>query len=262
MFIKSRPLKAGECVFIGWDDAEAQACQVAEYSLFRHASRRLLRRHPISIATLGKKYQRQTTTMPTGQLFDEISDAPMSTSHAIARFFIPLLMDFSGWALFTDGDVLFRDDVGALFDLADPLYAVMVVKHPPLEEEGIKKAGHIQQAYRRKNWSSVMLFNCGHLANRALTLNVLNTWTGRELHAFGWLRDDQIGELPARWNHLVGVNPPDANPAIVHYTLATPDIDGHEHDPFADEWFRAARVAGYQNPVGFHTEIQGLGLGG
>jgi len=259
MFVKSRPLKAGERVYIGWDAAEAVAWNVAEYSLFRHASRRLIRTDRIALQTLGARYQRQTSALTNGQLFDEISGAPMSTGHAIARFFIPLLQEFSGWALFTDGDVLFREDVGNLFEMADPKYAVMVVQHPPILEAATKKAGHVQQAYPRKNWSSVILFNCGHLANRALTLQALNTWTGRDLHAFSWLRDAEIGELPARWNHLVHISQPDPNPALVHYTLGTPDVDGHEHDPFADEWRLAARVAGYSNLLAFHTELQGVG---
>lgn len=243
-------------VFIGFDAAEMRACNVAEYSLYRHASRSVVDVSRVSMLTVVRHYQRPTTRLPNGQLFDEISDAPMSTAHAIARFFIPFLCDYTGYALFTDGDVLFRDDVSHLFALADPQYAVQVVQHPPLLEEGQKKDGHIQQAYARKNWSSVMLFNCGHLANRALTVDVVNSWPGRDLHAFKWLGDHHIGALPARWNWLVGLSAPEPNPALVHYTLGTPDVPGHEGDPFADEWRTSARVAGYNVPaVAFHTEI-------
>lgn len=244
-------------VFIGWDADEIEACVVAEQSLYRHTSQRFVDAKRISRITLRTNYQRPTSMLPNGQLFDEISDAPMSTAHAIARFFIPWLCRYEGFALFTDGDVLFRDDITHLFAMADPRYAVQCVQHPPLREEGSKKDGQIQQAYPRKNWSSVMLFNCGHEANKALTLDVVNAWPGRDLHAFRWLTDEQIGALPARWNHLVNVNPPDPNPAIVHYTLGTPIVPGHENDPFADEWFNVARVAGYKHDlsVAFHSEI-------
>lgn len=242
-------------VFIGWDANEMEACVVAQHSLYRHTSPRFVDVHRISRLTVLRNYHRPTTQMPNGQLFDEISDAPMSTAHAIARFYVPWLCDYKGWALFTDGDVLFREDIGNLFALADPQYAVQVVQHPPLLEEGTKKAGHIQQSYPRKNWSSVMLFNCGHEANQALTLDVLNSWPGRDLHGFRWLQNDLIGALPAHWNHLIGVNPPDDNPAIVHYTLGVPIVEGHANDPFADEWFNCARVAGYDLSTAFHTEI-------
>jgi hypothetical protein len=240
-------------VFIGTDPAEDLARQVAVHSLYRHASRRTVQVAPLSMATLGAWYQRPTPTV-SGQLFDVISDAPMSTAHAIARFFIPLVCQWQGWALFVDGDVLFRRDVTTLFEMADLRKAVMVVQHPALMEEGIKKTGHLQQAYRRKNWSSVMLVNCGHLANRALTLQTLNMLPGRDLHAFSWLADHEIGALPPEWNYLVHVNPPQDDPALVHYTLGTPNLEGHQGDPFAAEWLRAARVVGYQHPVAFHTE--------
>jgi hypothetical protein len=255
-------MKPGYSVWVGFDPRETDAFAVARHSALRNTFKPLQVKGVVLInLRTGGLYNRPTSRQG-GRLWDDISNAPMATEFACSRFLVPHLAK-TGWALFMDSDMLVRDDLFNLFSLADDSKAVMVVKHNHQPPDGsIKMDGQLQTLYARKNWSSVMLFNCGHLANRALTLNVLNTWTGRELHAFGWLRDDQIGELPARWNHLVGVNPPDANPAIVHYTLATPDIDGHEHDPFADEWFRAARVAGYQNPVGFHTEIQGLGLGG
>jgi hypothetical protein len=245
--------KTGLRVFIGHDDAEAAACAVAEYSLFRHARRLPIKVQRVSMEMI-PAYARPTSRLPSGHLFDDLSDAPMSTTHAIARFWIPLLCGQTGWALFTDGDVLFRDDISGLFDLADQNKAVMVVQHPPLLEEGEKKAGHVQLAYPRKNWSSVILWNCGHMANRALTPAVLNTWPGRDLHAFRWLLDDQIGALPARWNHLVNVSAADPDPAIVHYTLGTPNLEGHQHDAYAEDWRTAARVAGYALPVSFLAE--------
>jgi hypothetical protein len=233
-------------VFLGFDAAEMRACNVAETSLYAHSSRSAVTVTRVSRSRLGSLYTRPTSRMPNGQLFDDISGAPMSTGHAIARFFVPLLCDFEGWALFTDGDVLFREDVRQVFALADERYAIQVVQHPPLLEEGDKKAGHVQQAYHRKNWSSVMLIQCGHPANRALTVDVLNAWPGRDLHAFRWLSNDLIGALPARWNYLNGVSAPQDDPALVHFTLGCPDVPGHEHDAFSDEWYGMARGAQYR----------------
>lgn len=234
-------------IYVGFDAKEIRAHNVATTSLRVHSGH-AHKVQRICRLSIPRWYTRPTRQMANG-LWDEISDAPMSTDHAIARFFIPWLRDYQGWALFTDGDVLFRRDIKELLDLRDERFAVQVVKHPVLTDEGVKKDGHYQLPYRRKNWSSVMLVNCGHPSNRKLTLDVVNNWPGRDLHGFLWLLDDEIGSLQAEWNYLVGVNEPQADPAIVHYTLGTPDVDGHENDPFAEEWFATARAAGYHRQV-------------
>jgi hypothetical protein len=240
----------GVKVFIGFDPAEIRAHLVATASLHSCASERHdVRRVSMDELQAKRFYTRATRHMERGQLWDEVSQAPMSTGHAIARFFVPMLCGYEGWALFTDGDVLFRDDVAKLMDYADPKYAVCVVKHPPMPEADAKKDGHVQTQYHRKNWSSVMLFNCGHPSNLFLWKTSLNAWPGRDLHAFKWLRDDEIGELPPRFNVLVGVSATVDDPAIVHYTLGTPDVKGHEDDPFAEEWRQAAKRAGYTEVV-------------
>ena len=240
-------------VFIGWDAAEMQAHLVAQWSMKLHASQ-ALDIHRLSMSNLQASglYTRETTVRQIDGrpvLWDVRSEAPMTTGHAIARFFVPDLCHHEGWALFTDGDILVRSDLSRLFALADPQYAVMVVKHPPLLETGVKKDGLPQTSYERKNWSSVMLFNCAHPANaERLTLKTLNMWPGRDLHRFLWLENDQIGELPAEWNHLVGVSAdvPDEQIAIAHYTLGTPSVVGHECDRFAEDWFLTAKAAGYK----------------
>lgn len=234
-------------IFIGWSPSETKAHLVAAHSLHGHASTRHdVRRVSMEELQAKRLYTRPTRAHTNGQLWDVISDAPMSTGHAIARFFVPLLCGYQDWALFTDGDVLFRSDVSELFALADERYAVQVVQHPPMPEADTKKDGHVQTQYARKNWSSVMLFNCAHPANQALWTTVLNQWPGRDLHAFKWLPDDLIGALPARFNYLVGVSEPIDHPAIVHYTLGVPDVAGHEDDAFAGEWRQAAQWAGFK----------------
>jgi hypothetical protein len=236
-------------VFIGWDPNEMAAAVVADHSLKSRArwpypeSRRLA-----LLEMRAKGLYTRPTEIRDGSLWDVISEAPMSTEHAISRFFVPTLCDHQGWALFTDGDVLFLDDVAKLFGLANPKYAVMVVQHPPLLAGGTKKDGHVQQPYPRKNWSSVVLWNCGHPAHRLLDLGLLNAATGRDLHRFCWLTDDQIGALPADWNHLVNVSAPSESVALAHFTLGTPNLPGHEADPYAEEWFAVAKRTGYYFP--------------
>lgn len=241
MSINSSRLK----IYIGFDAEEMIACNVARESIMRQTRGTDI--HRVSRLSLGEAYLRPTSRASTGSLWDDISDAPMSTDHAIARFFVPWLCDYRGWALFVDGDVLCRADLSELLDsYCDERYALYCVQHPPLLAEGAKKDGSTQLAYPRKNWSSVMWLNCAHPANRMLApLGVLNLWPGRDLHAFAWLSTDQIGELPAKYNYLVNVSAPMTDPAIAHFTLGTPLIPGHEHDPFADEWYASAQKAGY-----------------
>ncbi len=227
-------------VFIGYDQAEDLACRVAAFSLLRRSSR------AISVEMLDLRdlrnanhYRRPTETQG-GKLFDVISDHPMSTSHALARFFIPKLDREDKWAIFMDGDMLVRTDIFDLDRIANPKYAVMVVKHDIEHEAGIKKSGDAQTHYKRKNWSSFILWNLRHPGHFRLKDCDLNQWPGLKLHQFGWLRSDEIGALPATWNHLVGVNPKNKKAKIVHFTLGMPSLPKYRHCEYAREW-RAER---------------------
>jgi hypothetical protein len=229
-------------VFIGFDASQICAWNVAARSLRDHSglgvSAERLYMSELEAAGL---YHRPTRALEHGY-FDEISGAPMATGHAIARFLIPHLCGFKGWAVFTDGDVLFRRDIAQLLALADDTKAVQVVQHAPQAGAGVKMHGEAQQLYARKNWSSVILWNCAHPFHRALTPDMVNALPGRMLHRFCWLEDAQIGALPPEWNVLVGEQQ-HHDPAIVHFTLGCPDLPGYEHCAFADEWYAVARSA-------------------
>ncbi len=151
---------------------------------------------------------------------------------------VPTLMQHAGWALFVDGDFLWLGDVHDLLEQADQRFAVQVVKHGQLGEFGLKMDGQAQQPYYRKNWSSLMLFNCGHPSNQRLTPFVVNKQSGQWLHAFSWLGDDEIGDLAPTWNWLAGIDkqPPQGDPMAVHFTKGIPDMPGYEDSPYADHW--------------------------
>jgi hypothetical protein len=172
-----------------------------------------------------------------GMLYDLPSNAPCSTEFANSRFLTPILAQ-GGWALFVDCDVIFLADPCEMLDEVDKSKAVWVVKHMPQKGNGTKMDGQAQQAYPRKNWSSVMLFNCDHPANHRLTVELINTLPGRDLHRFFWLNDDEIGELPPEYNYLVGHTENVEEPAIVHFTDGTPSMPGYEDCAYADEWRR------------------------
>lgn len=238
-------------IFVGWDPGENMAHVIACYSLRYHA----IRQPHIRRLALAELQAKQMYTRPierqNGILYDPISQAPMTTEHAIGRFFVPWYQQYKGWALFVDGDIISRRAIDDLFALADPKYAVMVVKHLPGDggaSYDTKKGGMIQLPYQRKNWSSVMLFNCAHMANRSLNAHALNTLPGRDLHRFCWLADHEIGELPPTWNHLVNVSAPDPDPAIAHFTLGVPSVVP-SGTVFDSEWYRFGQMAGYTYAV-------------
>lgn len=223
-------------IYIGHDSRERDAYQACAASLLAHA-RAPLSITPISSRTLGALYKRPESRRGA-QLFDEISQAPMATEFALARFFVPFLHE-TGWAVFCDGDFLFRAPVDDLLAMRHNEYAVMVVKHDHSPGEQFKMDGQAQTVYPRKNWSSLMLFNCDHPANRSLDLARLNTSRGLGLHQFDWLPDSAIGSLPFEWNWLEGsyshiVLP--GGPKAVHFTRGIPSMPGYENVPYADEW--------------------------
>lgn len=231
-------------VWIGWDPREAAAFAVARESCRKHCNLPIPI-YGLLLDDLIKQgiYKRPIEFKPSAAdkpiMWDVVSDAPMSTQHACARFFVPMLAK-TGWALFTDGDVLFRGNVGRLFEQLDPGKALYCVHHRHEPTETSKMDGQVQAAYPRKNQSSVMAFNCDHAANKALTLELLNTTPGRDLHRFCWLQDSDIGELPSAWNHLVGYSDPDESATVAHFTKGVPDMPGYENQKYADEW-RMAR---------------------
>ena len=92
--------------------------------------------------------------------------------------------------------------------------------------------------YPRKNWSSVVLWNCSHPANRIVSPEFVSNSEPKVLHRFGWLEDSMIGSLDIRWNWLVGEyeDPPD-DVKLVHWTVGGPYFDEYKNADFADNWF-------------------------
>ncbi|MFZ2252608.1 MAG: hypothetical protein WAW13_00370 [Minisyncoccia bacterium] len=218
-------------IYVGFDPREELACLVAIRSMVGRMARFI----PVNAIRLDELQKAGIYTRPMetrdGRMWDVISEAPMATEHACARFLTPHLAK-EGWAVFMDGDMLIRSDIGDIFEGLDPSKALYCVKHDHRPEHTVKMDGQVQTVYPRKNWSSVMVFNCDHPANAALTVELVNSVPGRDLHRFCWLTDDLIGELDPAWNWLV----PAVDPKIAHFTEGVPDMAGYERQPYADEW--------------------------
>ena len=212
--------------YVGWDSREDIAYQVCRHSMERHSSREL---HIVPL--------RQKALRALG-LYTRAADPLASTEFTYSRFLVPHLAGYRGWALFCDCDFLWTGDLAALFALAEERYAVMCVQHDYRPTEVRKMDGARQTVYPRKNWSSLVLYNCGHPANRALTPATVNAEPGSFLHRFQWLDDDLIGALPDTWNWLEGWCPMPGSgpPKAIHYTRGGPWFDNWQEVDYADLW--------------------------
>lgn len=216
-------------IFIGYDPREAVAYHVCSNSIVRLVSQPVSI-NPLALRNLGFYVEKHTD----------------GSNHFIySRFLVPHLMKYRGWAIFMDGDMLLRDDITRLWELRDPTKAVMVVKHDYKTKMTEKYLGAKNENYPRKNWSSVVLWNCEHPANSALTAEFVQAATGAQLHRFTWLDDNLIGGLPIEWNWLpdeFGANP---EAKLLHFTLGTPCFHEFATTPMADEWHRERMLMDY-----------------
>jgi lipopolysaccharide biosynthesis glycosyltransferase len=216
-------------VFIGYDPREAIAYHVCANSIIRNSSR------PVSIIPVALN------------LFKDYSETHTDGSnHFIyTRFLVPYLMSWTSSAIFIDGDMIVRGDIAELWDMRDLGKDVQVVKHDYKTKMKEKYLGAKNEDYPRKNWSSVILWNCSSFPNRKLTPEFIQQSTGSELHRFTWIDDDRIGELPPEWNWLPDEYGPNENAKLLHYTLGTPSFHEFANTPMADEWHRERIFAEY-----------------
>ena len=214
-------------VFVGYDPREAVAYHTCANSIIRHASR------PVAIIPLALN------------LFDDYKETHTDGSnHFIySRFLVPHLMEYSGHAIFIDGDMIVRSDIVELWEQRDVTKDVQVVKHDYRTRMAEKYLGAPNEDYPRKNWSSVILWNCNSFPNRRLTPNFVQQSTGSFLHRFTWLDDERIGELPREWNWLPDEYGPNSDAKLLHYTLGTPCFHEFATTPMADEWHREHMLA-------------------
>jgi hypothetical protein len=175
---------------------------------------------------------------PMLQDFDGQQDG--TNAFIYSRFLVPELMGFEGWALYCDSDMLFRTDIAELWKLRDDTKAVMVVKHHYKTKHSRKAIGTALESknedYPKKNWSSLVLWNCGHPMNRILTREFVAEAGGRILHRFDWLPDDLVGEIPQSWNWLVGEYDFNLGANLVHFTLGAPGFDHYVKSDYSAEW--------------------------
>lgn len=212
-------------IFIGYDPREPIAYHTCVQSILEKAS------IPVSFTPLA---------LNTLQGYEE-KHTDGSNQFIYSRFLVPSLMGYKGIAVFMDGDMTCLGDVAELYDIAMDINngykAVYVVKHNYKTKHKVKYLGQKNEDYERKNWSSVIVFNCGHWQNQKLSPSLVMESTGTYLHRFGWLEDRFIGELPAEWNWLETEYEHNPNAKLVHHTLGTPCFTDYQHTDYSPEWW-------------------------
>ena len=159
-----------------------------------------------------------------------------SNAFIYSRFLTPFLRDYQGWAIFADGDMICCDDIAKLWAQRDETKALLVVKHDYKTKAKGKYLGNKNEDYPRKNWSSLILWNCAHPKHRVLDPEFVMHATGAQLHRFTWLDDSDIGSLEAGWNWLTTEYPDNADAHLLHYTLGTPCFIDYRNCDMADKW--------------------------
>ncbi len=186
-------------VFIGYDPRQPISYNVLQQSIFTRASK------PVSITPL---------------VIEQLPIERMGlTPFTYTRFLVPYLCKYAGWALFLDIDILLQDDIAKLFALADDKYAVMVSKNNI-----------------RFEWASVMLFNCEKC--HILTPEFIDNPSNDGLHGIQWANQEEIGDLPREWNHLVGYDKPRNDAKLIHYTQGVPCFPETQMSEHREAWIQ------------------------
>lgn len=198
-------------IYVGYDEREAVAYSVFCHSVLTRTKSRIAF-HPMR----GEKVIGSTSFNPE-------------------RFRVAEAMDYRGWAVWADGDMLCRTDIEELMAYRDPYCDVVVAKHDYKTKHPVKFLGQPNPDYPRKNWSSVMLINCRQASWERLRHK---PHTLSELHRFAFMDEARIGALPLEWNWLVSEY--DYNPAakLVHFTIGTPCWQEYADCDYAEEWHR------------------------
>jgi hypothetical protein len=209
-------------VFIGYDKREASAYHVCQQSIIENCS----------------EPNRLQFTPITGEQRDG------SNAFIYARFLVPHYCGFKGSAIFLDGDMVVMGDITELWERRHALYVgCSVVPHDYQTKHPVKYLGYPNKDYPRKNWSSVIVWNCDYYPNRVLTPKFVQEATGEYLHRFQWLKDDQIGLIPDKWNRLVLEQEIQPDDKLLHYTIGIPAFQEYADCDGAEHWWKTYRNA-------------------
>lgn len=229
-------------LYVGYDPREDMAFRVLKHTVRKQCGDGATEVVPLLHRDLRAAgiFNRTWHVDPEGQYWDERDGKPFSTEFSHSRFAVPILArnaGLGGWCGFVDVDFMFLDCPRKMLADLDADKAVYVVKHQwDAVKEGRKMDGVVQQRYRRKLWSSLILWNINHPSNDWLTPYRLNNAPGGDLHAFCWLQDEEIGSLDPGWNWIPGFSNDHVEARAVHFSFGGPWMPGYEGVEFAGRW--------------------------
>jgi lipopolysaccharide biosynthesis glycosyltransferase len=216
-------------IFIGYDPRESIAFHICVNSIIQNT------KQPVNIIPLSLSLLNN---------YKEIHK-DSSNDFTYSRFLVPYLMNFQDWAIFLDGDMIVKDDISNLWNYRDETKDVMVVKHNYKTKNNVKYLNNKNEDYPKKNWSSVILWNCKKESHKCLTPQFVESSTGLFLHRFSWLDDNNIGNLPLEWNWLVGEYEENINAKLLHYTIGIPSFIEYSDCSMASEWHKQKILMDY-----------------
>lgn len=212
-------------LFTGYDPREAIGWHAFAQSVIARTS------EPVNICALTDKIDRDG-----------------SNAFTYSRFLVPYICGYQGFAIFVDGsDMIAQADLTELWEMRNGWHAVQVVKHDYKTRNARKYVGTEMECdnrdYPRKNWSSVIIWNCSHYRNRMLTPQYVAKQSGEFLHGFQWLHDDRIGEIPVEWNWLCDEYGVNTSAKLLHWTAGIPMIPSCNDSPHASDWYKNSSAA-------------------
>ena len=261
--------------FIGYDDREKEAYQVARHTLLKHAT------VPIQVHKLEHKELRRLGLFTrghkvegaTGQFIDDVDERPFSTQFTFTRFLIPELWrtqlkaqpNVSPLVMFVDCDFLWTQDIGEMFKDIErqklnsqgraPLYCV---KHDYNPVSEIKMDNVKQHRYNKKLWAAMFVYDMEHEDNQRCTPELVNTAGGRDLMNFCWVSNDHhIGDIDSKW-HFIPNHSRDDEIAAIHWTEGGPwfkHLRGGKYDTL---WYDAYRDFIKKHIVDISVNITGM----
>ena len=176
----------------------------------------------------------------SGNYLDLNDGRPFSTQFSHSRFLTPHYAKYLGVnaldpCIFMDSDFVVKADIWELIDgdLKDNKWRekpISVVKHSyqPIKTE--KMDHQSQLTYPMKLWSSLILFNLTHPLHKP-DIDKVNAENGTWLHNFSWLKLEQIGEIPEKWNFIPNhseTRVPTRDIKAIHFTEGSPKLLGNQ----------------------------------